>query len=124
LSFLGYIFAPARGPVIYMPEPSAPAGFFQQLVHESVAACGGPHGAFPSLHVGAACFMLLSDFGRDRLRAYTYAPLVAGIAAATIVTGYHYLIDVPAGALIALAAHRLAARGALDQAFQEKPHDL
>ena len=76
----------------------------------SVDALGGPHGAFPSLHVGASVLALTFDlrYG-DRLRGLVYVPLVLLIALATLVLRYHYVVDLVVGAALgpgALAASR------------------
>lgn len=107
VSFLGYLFVPAQGPIVHLAE-QLPAmvdgGYFQRLIQGSVDAMGGPHGAFPSLHVGASAFVCFFDLSRRRLRGWTYLPLVALIATATLVTRYHYAVDIAAGLGIALGA--------------------
>lgn len=113
LSFLGYLFVPARGPVVYLAgdlAPLAPGGLFHGMVLRSIEGFGGPHGAFPSLHLGASCYAAFFDLThRNRLRGLVYLPLVAGIAAATLVLRYHYLVDLLAGVALAWIALRGAA---------------
>ena len=66
---------------------------------------GGPHGAFPSLHVGASLFATLFDLRhRNPLRALIYFPLVAMIALATLVLRYHYAVDLVAALILAIFA--------------------
>jgi len=112
--FLGYLFVPAHGPVIHLAEQiTTPinGGFFHSLVTTSVDQAGGPHGAFPSIHVGAAVFLCLFDFRHgSRTRAWLYLPLVLLIALATVLLRYHYVIDLLAGVLIAVAAMFVAER--------------
>lgn len=111
IGFLGYLFVPARGPVVFLAsEFAAPlqGGMFHDTIVQSVANCGGPHGAFPSLHVGVACFLCFFDLHWNRLRGLTYVPVVLLIAIATIVTRYHYVVDILAGAIIAGLAYRVA----------------
>jgi len=54
------------------------------------------------------------DLRFNRLRGLVYLPLLLGILVGTVVLRYHWVIDLPAGALLAaLAAHaapRLLAR--------------
>lgn len=113
VSFLGYLFVPARGPVVYLAGdlvPLAPGGFFHQAVLRSIEGFGGPHGAFPSLHLGASCYAAMFDLShRNRLRGLIYVPLVLGIAAATLVLRYHYLVDLVAGVALAWGALRVSA---------------
>jgi hypothetical protein len=117
LSFLGYLFLPARGPIVELaglfPVP-VEGGTFHRLVLRSVDAAGGPHGAFPSLHVGASSYAVLFDLRHcNTLRALIYAPLLVLIVLATLVLRYHYLVDLVAGFALALLASGVAGpRGA------------
>jgi len=114
LSFLGYLFLPARGPIVHMAEQFATplaGGRVHALVVASIDRLGGPHGAFPSLHLGASFWAMTFDLRhRNTLRGLIYVPLVVLIAAATVVLRYHYVVDLIAGAALALVASRLAAR--------------
>ncbi len=114
LSFLGYLFLPAHGPIVQMAgEFPAPlrGGTFHDIVVRSIDSLGGPHGAFPSLHVGASFLAMWFDLRhRNLLRGLIYIPLVALIAAATVVLRYHWVVDLVAGVLLALLAHRIAPR--------------
>jgi membrane-associated phospholipid phosphatase len=112
LSFLGYLFLPARGPIVQMAaEFPAPlrGGFFHRTVVQAIEGLGGPHGAFPSLHVGASFLAAWFDLRhRNWLRGLIYIPLVALIAAATVVLRYHWVVDLAAGVGLALLAHHVA----------------
>lgn len=111
MSFLGYLFLPARGPIVAMAgEFQAPlqGGFFHRLVVAGVESAGGPHGAFPSLHVGVSLYVWSFDLSCNRLRGLIYLPVVALIVVATVALRYHYVVDLAAGALLAWAARRLA----------------
>ncbi|MBW3628126.1 MAG: phosphatase PAP2 family protein [Gemmatimonadetes bacterium] len=116
LSFLGYLFLPARGPIVELadqfPTP-VQGGYFHALVLRSVEAAGGPHGAFPSLHVGASFYAALFDLRQgNTLRALIYAPLLVLIVLATLVLRYHYVVDLIAGVALALLASRITGRRA------------
>jgi len=112
LSFLGYLFLPARGPIVQMAgDFTVPihGGAFHQIILRSVEQVGGPHGAFPSLHLGASLFATLFDLRhRNPLRALIYFPLVATIALATLVLRYHYAVDLIAACVLAFAASEVA----------------
>ena len=111
LSYLGYLFVPARGPVeFYAFAMPLHGGRFHELVLQSVAATGGNHGAFPSLHVGASAYLCLFDLRRNRVRGLTWAPIVLLIAISTIVLRYHYVADILTGFVIAFVADRVALR--------------
>ena len=110
ISFIGYLFTPAYGPVIYYQDQFvAPlsGGHFHRIVLNSIASLGGPHGAFPSLHVGASSFVCLFDLKYSRLRGLTYLPVVTLIIVATVFLRYHYVIDTAAGVLIAFIAFKV-----------------
>ncbi|HEX8244090.1 MAG TPA: phosphatase PAP2 family protein [Longimicrobium sp.] len=114
LSFLGYLFLPARGPIVSMAgEFTVPidGGAFHRIILRSVEQVGGPHGAFPSLHVGASLYATLFDLRhRNPLRALIYFPLVAMIALATLVLRYHYAVDLIAALILAFTASVVARR--------------
>jgi membrane-associated phospholipid phosphatase len=106
LSYLGYIFVPAHGPVLFQAadyQGPLSGGYFYDVVVRGVEATGGLQGAFPSLHVGGSLYLCLSEFRTNRLRGLIYLPLVLLIYAATIVLRYHYVIDLIAGTIIAVA---------------------
>ncbi|MBI3408031.1 MAG: phosphatase PAP2 family protein [Planctomycetes bacterium] len=104
ISYLGYLFLPARGPVILHEHEYAvqlSGGFFYQSVRDGVEATGGLQGAFPSLHVGGSLYLCLFELRENRLRGLVYLPLVLLIYAATLVLRYHYVIDLVAGTVLA-----------------------
>ncbi|MDH5758396.1 MAG: phosphatase PAP2 family protein [Gemmatimonadota bacterium] len=114
VSFMGYLFVPARGPVVFMEDAFASplqGGFFHGIILTSIEGVGGPHGAFPSLHVGASVLGMAFDFRHgDRLRGLIYVPLVLLISLATLALRYHYLVDLVFGAAFAFGALVLAER--------------
>jgi hypothetical protein len=116
ISFLGYIFLPARGPAVYHAadyEVALGGSTFYRLVLQGVEATGGLQGAFPSLHVGGSLYLCLFELQTNRLRGLIYLPLVILIYVATLVLRYHYVVDLLAGTVIACACLPLG-RAALD----------
>jgi membrane-associated phospholipid phosphatase len=113
-SFLGYLFLPARGPIVQLAEHFvAPlqGSTFHGIVVGAIDRLGGPHGAFPSLHVGATFLVVWFDLRhRNVLRGLIYVPLLTLIAIATIVLRYHWVVDLLAGVLLALLSSWLAPR--------------
>ncbi|WDP92238.1 MAG: phosphatase PAP2 family protein [Desulfobacter sp.] len=104
LSFLGYLLVPAKGPVVFMAnafDAALRGGFFHGLVLKTIENAGGPHGAFPSLHIGATWFICFYEIRRGQLRGLLYIPLALGIFFATMLLRYHYFIDLAAGFAIA-----------------------
>ena len=113
-AYLGYLFAPAYGPIVELAGVYGgplEGGRFLRMVRDSIDSMGGPHGAFPSLHVGASFLITWFELRHDNeLRGLIYAPMVLFIALATIVLRYHWVVDLVAGILLALLASHLAAR--------------
>lgn len=113
ISFLGYLFLPARGPIVSLANEfqyELSGGGFLALVRQSIEQVGGPHGAFPSLHVGASWLFCFFDLRRGQLRGWLYVPIVLMIAVSTLILRYHYAIDLLAGFAIASSAVLLAER--------------
>jgi hypothetical protein len=106
ISYLGYIFLPAHGPVVFQAneyDVALHGGFFYRLVVLGNEATGGLQGVFPSLHVGCSVYLCVSDLRKNLLRGLTYLPLVVLIYIATIFLRYHYIIDLVAGTVIPVA---------------------
>ncbi len=106
LSFVGYLFAPARGPVVFLaPNLSAlPGGSLHGYVVKAVQASGGPHGALPSLHLGVSVLVCLFETRYNRLRGLIYWPFTLGIVLATVALRYHWVIDLLVGVALAIIA--------------------
>jgi hypothetical protein len=123
---LFYLLAPAVGPFLYQQGDNARATATQLRMYgeyQSVQAMGvgwladhgagyftAPVAAMPSLHF-AATFVLAYYAVRARL---VIAPVIIAalcwIAIESVVSRWHYLVDLPAGLLVALAAIGLANR--------------
>ncbi len=105
ISYLGYLFVPAHGPVLGHAAEYTVAlqgGVFYQTVLQGVQASGGLQGVFPSLHVGGSVYLCLFDLKTNRLRGLTYLPMVLLIYGATLMLRYHYVVDLIAGTVIAV----------------------
>jgi len=124
VGYLGYLFLPAIGPYAFHPEAfSVPLR--GDFVGEGIAAliadrgAGFPRDAFPSLHTANAVTVLLVTFRHDR-RAFAVCIVpMLGLIAATVYLRFHYLVDVAAGAALAIAwqallPHLLASEDAQD----------
>jgi hypothetical protein len=106
ISYLGYIFVPGHGPVVFQADQydvALSGGFFYRLVVLGNEATGGLQGVFPSLHVGCSVYLCVSDLRKNLLRGLTYLPLVVLIYVATIFLRYHYIVDLIAGTIIPIA---------------------
>jgi len=113
ISYLGYIFLPARGPISYHESDyhvALQGGIFYQMVVDGMQASGGLQGVFPSLHVGGSVYLCLFDLRTHRLRGLTYLPMVLLIYLATVFLRYHYIIDLGAGTVLAVGCIPLGKR--------------
>ena len=114
LGYMGYLFVPAQGPIVFNAgelglHPEGP--LFHQAVQYLVNEIGGgPHGAFPSLHVAATSFICLYDCSLRRWQGFAAVPLVLGIAVSTVFTHYHYVVDLIAAAMLAVLGLWVAKR--------------
>jgi hypothetical protein len=123
ISYLGYVFVPAHGPVVYQAAQYTVAldgGMFYRMVVRGNEMTGGLQGVFPSLHVGGSVYLCLFDLRTNRLRGMTYLPMVLLIYVATIFLRYHYLIDLIAGTAIAVACQSLGERAFLGWAVARR----
>jgi len=123
VSYLGcdllYVLFPVYGPR-FGADPAAGQfldGFFRSVSESLRAAGDSPGTAFPSSHVAGvftAAFLGFRWFPRPVAWVWTAGALA--VAASTVYTGNHFLVDVVAGGLVALvlqaAVSRLAAGGA------------
>jgi len=69
---------------------------------------GNPLAAFPSMHAAYPVLVLLFLRERSRRAAWLWAPFVGLIWFATVYLGHHYVIDLLAGGLYAVAFYQLA----------------
>lgn len=108
ISYVGYVLWPTQGPkVLPLYDAPLPGGYWFGLLEQSLKSADAYCGAFPSLHTGAVVFILGFDFLHSRRRFWAYLPLGLSIIASTLTLRQHYLIDLVAGAALALAALRL-----------------
>jgi membrane-associated phospholipid phosphatase len=107
LSYFGYLLVPALGPRFVSANGiQAPDGVFlsrmlQDLLN-TLERAGEMRDAFPSGHTAVAImvqYYSLRFFGRRGLRIL---PLVSALLLSTVYLGYHYVVDVFAGILLAL----------------------
>lgn len=105
IGYLGYIAVPAIGPRYFFAnyelwrqhDAIQPVASWIDSYAEVTRDC------FPSLHIAWA---ILTLWGGRKYRPFfwMYLPIVIGIGVAAIYFGYHYLLDLPAGILLAVGA--------------------
>jgi len=113
-----YLAVPGWGPYWYLRasfEHPLAGGTFWRLVREAVEAGGAQKDIFPSLHTAVPTFLAIFSY-RHRNRwpfNYTWGPMAffaTQIIIATMFLRWHYLVDVVAGVVLALAACAFARR--------------
>lgn len=109
-----YTLVPGLGPwgTLGFEEPLH-GGMFFDAVWRAVDRAGAMLDIFPSLHTAYPSFFALFAFTHRERRPYKYVwPVLAFITVnmviATLFLRWHWAIDVLAGLLLAIAAHKLA----------------
>ncbi len=113
-----YLLVPGFGPAVAFPElfqNKLEGGTWWNLVLYTVTNGGAHKDIFPSLHTALPLGVWLFTFSRRKDIPYRYLwpPLgfiVINIIIATMFLRWHYVLDVVAGVLLALAAHFIARR--------------
>ncbi len=109
--FAGYVLVPAHGPYFELAGSFGHAAGPVARLNDSLErhATNGVD-AFPSLHVAASAYTLLFDRAHAPRRFLLWAAPVAGLWVSTLYFGFHYGVDVLAGAAVAAAGLTVAAR--------------
>ena len=105
-SSMGPLFTGAYDPAVAPDSVRLAAEFLWANYQAKGALIGGGISAFPSMHVAIAAWLaiVLRDRGWPKVGiAYFIA-----VFACSVILGWHYAIDGAAGALIAIAADRIA----------------
>ncbi len=103
-TYVGYYLGPALGPrahVVY--EEPVPFGPAARAIYDTIDRLDLIKlNAFPSGHTAVSLVCLAILWREERRLGWLCAPLVLGLIVATVALRYHYLIDVVAGALVAV----------------------
>jgi hypothetical protein len=103
---MGPLFSGGYDPAVAPESVRLAAEFLWANYQAKGALIGGGISAFPSMHVAVAAWLaiVLRDRGWPKLGISYFI----GVFAGSVILGWHYAIDGAAGALIALAADRIA----------------
>jgi membrane-associated phospholipid phosphatase len=121
--FAAFLLFPVWG-----PRPAEIAG--RHALYALIASYDRPANSLPSLHAGLTAYSLLfawrvlrGDLGRAARAAVAATGALWGalILYSTLATRQHWAIDVPAGALVAIAAHALVWRGLVTRQSVQTP---
>jgi membrane-associated phospholipid phosphatase len=106
LSFIGYIFFPAIGPrYTLIPLQSIPleGSLLTDLVRDGLNAIEhNKRDCMPSGHTQIALMVLFLAYRYQRVLFYSFLPFVCGLILSTVYLRYHYVIDLIAGASMAV----------------------
>jgi membrane-associated phospholipid phosphatase len=107
LSYLGYFIVPALGPrFISEGVAQAPRGLFLsgaiQNALNQLEGAGRMRDAFPSGHAAVALVVQWYAFRYFRRRGFWLLPLTTALLFSTVYLAYHYVVDVLAGAGLAV----------------------
>jgi membrane-associated phospholipid phosphatase len=109
LSYLGYIAVPAIGPrflpsiVEAQTKPLTGVWLFQPVRQMLDRAEGITRDCFPSGHTELTLLVLFYAYKLHRKSFWFFLPFGIGIILSTVYLRYHYVIDVVAGLLLAVA---------------------
>lgn len=99
--FICYIIVPVAGPR-YFWSSAAPEGFFRSFAAWLLEARSSRGTAFPSSHVAVSVAQSVLAVRYFGVRGAVVGVISAGLAVGAIYGGFHYAVDVVAGALLGL----------------------
>ena len=109
IGYLGYMLVPAVGPRYTLDFRVDLRGRFFAVVEWAMNdTMRIPRDCFPSLHTANTLVVLGMAWRYRRKLFWWYLPLGISTVVATVYLRYHYMIDVIAGAFLALAVVKLA----------------
>lgn len=109
LAFMGYTVLPAGGPHIYLTFKTPLQGpWLLDWTIKTVNAASNGLDVFPSVHVAAALYLLLFDWRHWRGRFWWVLLPCVVLWFSTMYLRFHYLVDLLAAAILALASWFMA----------------
>ncbi len=97
VAFFTNIVIPSLGPKFFFPSDfyqyDLVSGTFMNTCDSMIENLSGGYQAFPSLHFGGPCFVLLFDFFHSRRRFWIYLVPVLLVWTSAIFLRYHYFVD-------------------------------
>ena len=111
VTFLGYIAVPASGPVVMIEHEVELTGLFLggHLYHLVLRVDAHRFDCFPSGHAAVAILVAAYAWKLAPRRVAGFLTVDAAlIIVATVYMRYHYVIDLPAGAAVAVGSYLLA----------------
>ena len=131
LGYLGYLFLPATGPHAFLSAAEGGGGVPGDFVGAAIRSLNANHGgafprdAFPSLHTCNVVTAVLVALRHERRALRWLLPIGGSIVAATVLLRWHWVVDVAAGAALAVLwqplARRFVARESRDVQSRTRP---
>jgi membrane-associated phospholipid phosphatase len=129
---VGYWVAPAAGPFIYRSLAGEGLANTQRVMLEQYQYTrdtkifpdgyfGAALGAMPSMHFAFAIFFLLFTLRTKRWLSWLYVVILAWFFVDSVYLGWHYLIDILGGAIVAVASFYLTQRLLPERPKQNTP---
>jgi membrane-associated phospholipid phosphatase len=104
-TYVVFVLFPVQGPRYLWPAPTAiPHGLFRALTLRVLEGGSSPGTAFPSAHVAVATMQSLFALQWHRPFGILLSVLTALLTLGAVYGGYHYAVDVLAGAVVGLVA--------------------
>jgi membrane-associated phospholipid phosphatase len=107
LSFIGYIFFPALGPrftLTHLQTVPLEGSFLTDLVRDGLNALEhNKRDCMPSGHTQIVLMVLYLAHRHERPLFSIFLPVICGLILSTVYLRYHYVIDLFAGAVMAVA---------------------
>jgi membrane-associated phospholipid phosphatase len=121
VSYAGYFFAPAIGPRFTVPHAGPlPRGAVARAIDGTLDRLEtSRHNCFPSGHTMVTVAVLVEAARRSRKTFFGFLPFAVGLFLATVAGRYHYVVDVLAGAILALVVG--GAARAIARRFRQEP---
>lgn len=114
ISFIGYILFPAVGPrytLVHLYSLPLEGSFLTDVVRDGLNALEhNKRDVMPSGHTQIALMVLYLAYRYKSVLFYPFFPLIVGLIVSTIYLRYHYVIDLIAGAVIALGCLAIGLR--------------
>lgn len=108
LCFALFLFFPVDGPRFLHGPANAPDGLIRTIVLRILEGGSSRGTAFPSSHVAASFVAAVCALRFQRRLGIVVAVFAAGVPLGAVYGGYHYAVDVVAGAVAACVALLLA----------------
>jgi membrane-associated phospholipid phosphatase len=105
--YLCFIVFPVASPwyTFARPDPEQLGWVFPRLVHRVLTLGAATGAAFPSSHVAAAVVVWLLAWRFSRPLFWAFTAIVPALIVGTVYGGFHYAVDVIAGAMVGVTAY-------------------